>query len=112
MIDLWTKEPSLVSQVQGCFDARSVDGSTQGLDIRAQAEVGKDGATQRHDDVSAEFGGFGGGCAGVATENGSHTLRAQRRGNITRLAQHLERIGDRATLALFNPSQYGHGAFS
>jgi len=26
-IDLWSKEPSLVAQVQGCFDARSVDGS-------------------------------------------------------------------------------------
>ncbi len=27
MIDLWTETPSLVAQVQGCFDARSVDGS-------------------------------------------------------------------------------------
>ncbi|MCC7383246.1 MAG: c-type cytochrome [Deltaproteobacteria bacterium] len=27
MIDLWTKEPTLVAQAQGCFDARSVDGS-------------------------------------------------------------------------------------
>jgi len=27
MIDLWTKEPTLVAQVNGCFDARSVDGS-------------------------------------------------------------------------------------
>lgn len=27
LIDLWTEEPTLVAQVQGCFDARSVDGS-------------------------------------------------------------------------------------
>jgi nitrite reductase (NO-forming)/hydroxylamine reductase len=27
MIDLWTPEPTLVAQVQGCSDARSVDGS-------------------------------------------------------------------------------------
>ncbi|MFO0552697.1 MAG: cytochrome D1 domain-containing protein [Polyangiaceae bacterium] len=27
MIDLWTETPTLVAQVQGCFDARSVDGS-------------------------------------------------------------------------------------
>ncbi|MFW6066777.1 MAG: cytochrome D1 domain-containing protein [Myxococcota bacterium] len=27
MIDLWTEEPTIVAQVQGCFDARSVDGS-------------------------------------------------------------------------------------
>jgi len=27
MIDLWTKDPTIVAQVQGCFDARSVDGS-------------------------------------------------------------------------------------
>jgi len=27
MIDLWTEQPTLVAQVQGCFDARSVDGS-------------------------------------------------------------------------------------
>lgn len=27
MIDLWTETPSLVAQVQGCFDARSVDAS-------------------------------------------------------------------------------------
>jgi nitrite reductase (NO-forming)/hydroxylamine reductase len=27
MIDLWTEVPTIVAQVQGCFDARSVDGS-------------------------------------------------------------------------------------
>ncbi len=27
LIDLWTETPTLVAQVQGCFDARSVDGS-------------------------------------------------------------------------------------
>jgi nitrite reductase (NO-forming)/hydroxylamine reductase len=27
MIDLWTPEPTITAQVQGCFDARSVDGS-------------------------------------------------------------------------------------
>src|SRR5665811_2566964 len=27
MIDLWTETPEIVAQVQGCFDARSVDGS-------------------------------------------------------------------------------------
>jgi nitrite reductase (NO-forming) / hydroxylamine reductase len=27
MVDLWTEEPTIVAQVQGCFDARSVDGS-------------------------------------------------------------------------------------
>ncbi len=27
MIDLWTEKPTLVAQVQGCYDARSVDGS-------------------------------------------------------------------------------------
>jgi len=27
MIDLWTETPTVVAQVQGCFDARSVDGS-------------------------------------------------------------------------------------
>lgn len=27
LIDLWTEEPTLVAQVQGCIDARSVDGS-------------------------------------------------------------------------------------
>jgi nitrite reductase (NO-forming)/hydroxylamine reductase len=27
LIDLWSEEPTLVAQVQGCFDARSVDGS-------------------------------------------------------------------------------------
>ena len=27
MIDLWTEVPEIVAQVQGCFDARSVDGS-------------------------------------------------------------------------------------
>lgn len=27
MIDLWTEQPTIVAQVQGCFDARSVDGS-------------------------------------------------------------------------------------
>ncbi|MFW5875292.1 MAG: cytochrome D1 domain-containing protein [Myxococcota bacterium] len=27
MIDLWTEKPTIVAQVQGCFDARSVDGS-------------------------------------------------------------------------------------
>jgi nitrite reductase (NO-forming)/hydroxylamine reductase len=27
MIDLWTKTPQIVAQVQGCFDARSVEGS-------------------------------------------------------------------------------------
>ncbi len=27
LIDLWTKEPSLVAQAQGCIDARSVEGS-------------------------------------------------------------------------------------
>jgi len=27
MIDLWTEVPAIVAQVQGCFDARSVDGS-------------------------------------------------------------------------------------
>ena len=27
MIDLWTETPSMVAKVQGCFDARSVDGS-------------------------------------------------------------------------------------
>lgn len=27
MVDLWTEKPSIVAQVQGCFDARSVDGS-------------------------------------------------------------------------------------
>ncbi|HSM17022.1 MAG TPA: cytochrome D1 domain-containing protein [Gemmatimonadales bacterium] len=27
LIDLWTKDPSLVAQVQGCIDARSVEGS-------------------------------------------------------------------------------------
>ena len=27
MIDLWTETPTLVAQVQGCFDARSVDAS-------------------------------------------------------------------------------------
>ena len=27
MIDLWPEQPTLVAQVQGCFDARSVDGS-------------------------------------------------------------------------------------
>jgi nitrite reductase (NO-forming)/hydroxylamine reductase len=27
MIDLWTEAPTLVAQVQGCFDARSVDAS-------------------------------------------------------------------------------------
>jgi nitrite reductase (NO-forming) / hydroxylamine reductase len=27
MVDLWTDEPTIVAQVQGCYDARSVDGS-------------------------------------------------------------------------------------
>ena len=27
LIDLWTETPTLVAQVQGCFDARSIDGS-------------------------------------------------------------------------------------